>query len=323
MTDTMSSRRPDEVMLSVRDLVVEFELKDGARVKAVSGVSFDVRRGETLGIVGESGCGKTTVGKALVQLTRPASGSVLFSGHELTEARGDGLRRLRRRIQMVFQDPVSSLNPRRRIRDIVREPLKVWKDPSDHIARVDEALRAVGLDPERVGNRLPHQLSGGQCQRVSIARALMYGAELLVCDESVSALDVSVQAQILNLLEDAKRDFGLTLVFIAHDLAVVRNISDRIAVMYLGRICEIGDAAKVFDQPKHPYTRALLAAVPVPDPTRAVQRPELVGEPPSPVAPPSGCRFRTRCTLATELCAAEAPALRSFGADHQVACHYA
>jgi peptide/nickel transport system ATP-binding protein len=315
--------RDGDSMLRVENLVVEFPAGRGQRVQAVSDLSFDVVRGETLGLVGESGCGKTTTGRAILQLPPPSGGSVLFEGRDLTRLRAEELRRTRPRLQMIFQDPVSSLNPRRRVRDIVREPLRVWnKDSPDGSARVDAMLEAVGLDPNRVGDRLPSQLSGGQCQRVSIARALMYGAELLVCDEPVSALDVSVQAQILNLLEATKANFGLTLVFIAHDLAVVKNISDRVAVMYLGKLCEIGSPSEIYANPQHPYTAALMAAVPVPDPEVEPIPLPITGELPSPLDPPSGCRFRTRCPRAQALCGQQEPVVRAMADGHYVACHF-
>jgi peptide/nickel transport system ATP-binding protein len=309
-------------LLEVRDLVVEFPMRGGRRVHAVSGVSFDVRRGETLGIVGESGCGKSSVARALLQAPPPTSGTVRFDGRDLTRLRGGELRQLRSRLQMVFQDPISSLNPRRRVTDIVAEPLDIWGDAEGRRTRVEKALSDVGLDPRAVADRRPHELSGGQCQRVSLARALVRNPDLIVCDEIVSALDVSVQAQILNLLEDAKERYRLTLVFIAHDLAVVKLVSHRVAVMYLGKICEIGSAEDVYAAPAHPYTAALIAAVPEPDPAVARRRAPLAGELPSPVDPPSGCRFRTRCPRAQRRCAEEEPMPREIGAGHLVACHF-
>ncbi|GGS49726.1 ABC transporter ATP-binding protein [Planobispora rosea] len=312
-------RPPEEVVLRVEDLVVEFPAGRGRSVHAVSGVSFDVARGETLGIVGESGCGKSTTARALMQLPPPLRGSVRLDGVELTALRGEALRRTRRRLQMVFQDPISSLNPRRRVRDIVAEGPRVWGAGAD---RVDEMLTAVGLDPATAATRRPHEFSGGQCQRVSIARALVLDPEVVICDEPVSALDVSVQAQILALLEELKERYRLTLVFIAHDLAVVKNVSDRILVMYLGKVCELASGDTLVGRPAHPYTRALLASIPrgglgLPPADRLIS-----GEPPSPVTPPSGCRFRTRCPVATPLCAAEEPVMRRIGADHWVACHH-
>jgi peptide/nickel transport system ATP-binding protein len=315
-----------DVVLQLRDLVVEFPVGGGKIVHAVSGISLEVRRGETLGLVGESGCGKSTTGRAIMQLPRPTSGSVVFDGRDLTTLSHRELRELRPKLQMIFQDPISSLNPRRRIPDIVGDPLVVWGRGDERARVVPEVLAAVGLDPEQVADRRPHQFSGGQCQRVSIARALVLDPEVLICDEPVSALDVSVQAQILNLLEDMKRRYGLTLVFIAHDLGVVRNISDRVAVMYLGRIVEIGPKDQVYAAPAHPYTRALLSAVPLPDPAteRSRERITLLGDPPSPASPPPGCTFHPRCLKAQEICRTEAPSLGNTvpGATRQVACHF-
>jgi peptide/nickel transport system ATP-binding protein len=318
-----------EPLLSVRDLVVEFPAGRGRVVHAVSGVDLDVHRGETLGLVGESGCGKSSLGSAVLQLPRPTSGSVRFDGQELTTLKGKELRALRRRFQMIFQDPISSLNPRRKVFDIVAEPLAIAKAAGDRRAKVNDLLEAVGLDPAS-GERQPHQFSGGQCQRVSIARSLVLEPELLICDEPVSALDVSVQAQILNLLEDMKARYGLTMLFIAHDLAVVKNISDRVAVMYLGRIVELADAESLYREPRHPYTAALLAAIPVAEPRASAASGEaeqlgseaLHGELPSPLDPPSGCRFRTRCPRADDICAAEVPALIELSPGHRVACHH-
>ena len=267
--------RPD-ILLRVEDLVVEFPAGRGRTVHAVSGISFDVARGETLGIVGESGCGKSTTGRAVMQLPRPSSGSVRLAADELTTMGGERMRGVRRRLQMIFQDPISSLNPRRRVRDVVGEGLRLWgvEDHRVGTGRVDEVLQAVGLDPQVVGSRRPHEFSGGQCQRICIARAMLLDPELVICDEPVSALDVSVQAQILNLLEDLKQRYGLTLVFIAHDLAVVKSISDRIMVMYLGKTCELASSGTLFAQPAHPYTRALLGSIPG-QRARGVDAPEL------------------------------------------------
>ena len=319
-------RNDSDVLLRVEDLVVEFPVgHTGLKVHAVSGISFDVRRGETLGVVGESGCGKSSTGKALMQLPRPTSGSVVFEGRELTSLKPDEMRRARTRMQMIFQDPVSSLNPRRKVRDIVREPLAIWKrgDKAEQLAKVDSLLEEVGIDPQRAAESQAHQFSGGQCQRISIARSLVLDPTLIICDEPVSALDVSVQAQVLNLLEDLKLKHGLTLLFIAHDLAVVKNISDRVAVMYLGRLCEVGDPDVLYAQPAHPYTSALLSAIPVPDPSvRPDARQTLGGEIPSPLSPPSGCRFRTRCPLADEQCRDEVPEMRKVAEDQFVACHH-
>ena len=310
-------------LLSVENLTVEYAV-GGKALFAVSGVSLDVARGETLGLVGESGCGKSTLGRAVLQLRRPTAGRVTFDGTELTELDGEALRLMRRRLQLIFQDPIASLNPRRSIGDIVAEPLVISgvKDRGERERRVREVLAAVGLDAEGVMDRLPHEFSGGQCQRICIARALILEPELVICDEPVSALDVSIRAQILNLLEDMKRRYGLTLLFIAHDLAVVKAVSDRIAVMYLGRLCEVGPTEQLFARPAHPYTALLLEAIPVPDPTVKPAVNVAVGEPPSPLAPPSGCRFRTRCPRADAICAAEVPELREIAAVQFAACHH-
>jgi peptide/nickel transport system ATP-binding protein len=316
---TAHLRDEAEVVLRVQDLFVEFPAGRGRKVHAVSGVSFDVARGETLGIVGESGCGKSTTARALMQLPAPLRGSVRLDGVELTGLRGETLRATRRRLQMIFQDPISSLNPRRRVRDIVAEGPRVWGTGKD---KVDEMLEAVGLDPATAADRRPHEFSGGQCQRICIARALVLEPEVVICDEPVSALDVSVQAQILGLLEDLKERYRLTLVFIAHDLAVVKNISDRVLVMYLGKVCELADGETLVNRPAHPYTRALLASIPggrltLPRADRLIK-----GEPPSPVAPPSGCRFRTRCPRAEARCAEEEPIMRPVADGQWVACHF-
>jgi peptide/nickel transport system ATP-binding protein len=313
-----------ETLLNVQDLVVEFPAARGKKVHAVSGISFALQKGETLGLVGESGCGKSTTARAVMQLPQPTSGSVNLAGQELIRASSSALRKARRQFQMIFQDPIASLNPPRQVKDIVEAPLIVAGelDAGQRQAKVEEILRAVGLDPATAMDLRPHEFSGGQCQRISIARALILEPDLLTCDEPVSALDVSIQAQILNLLEDMKQAMGLTMLFISHDLAVVKNISNRVAVMYLGRICEIADSKALYASPKHPYTRALLSAIPEPDPERVVKKVALEpGEFPSPIDPPSGCRFRTRCPLATERCAAETPALRRIEPGQQVACH--
>ena len=319
-TTPSASRDP---LLSVENLVVEYPL-GGKTVHAVSGVSLQVARGETLGLVGESGCGKSTLGRAVLQLRKPVSGRVLFDGYELTTMQGDALRRMRRRVQLIFQDPIASLNPRRRIGDIVAEPLVISgvKDPEQRRQRVGDVLSAVGLDPALVIDRLPHEFSGGQCQRICIARALVLNPDFVICDEPVSALDVSIRAQILNLLEEMKARYGLTLLFIAHDLAVVKAVSDRVAVMYLGRLCEVGPSAQLFAQPAHPYTALLIEAIPVPDPDVRPTESVAIGEPPSPIAPPSGCRFRTRCPRADARCAAEVPELRLIAPEQFVACHH-
>jgi peptide/nickel transport system ATP-binding protein len=315
----------DDILLRVENLVMEFPVgRTGLKVNAVSGISFDVRKGETLGIVGESGCGKSTTGRAIMQLPRPTSGSVLFEGRELTQLSGDVMREARTRMQMIFQDPISSLNPRRKVRDIVGEPLNIWKRGSkeEQSKRVDAVLEEVGIDPQRAAESQPHQFSGGQCQRISIARSLVLDPSLIICDEPVSALDVSVQAQVLNLLEDLKVQHGLTLVFIAHDLAVVKNISDRVMVMYLGKVCEVASSDDLYRAPAHPYTNVLLNAIPVPDPEVEAMKVSIEGEPPSPVLPPSGCRFNTRCPNVQDRCRTEEPQMREIMPSHFVACHY-
>ncbi|HEY7483830.1 MAG TPA: dipeptide ABC transporter ATP-binding protein [Streptosporangiaceae bacterium] len=333
-------------MLAVKDLVKHFPLTQGivfkheiGQVKAVDGVSFELAKGETLGLVGESGCGKTTLAKLLMAVERPTSGSVLFEGRDIFALSRAELRRLRRRVQMVLQDPYTSLNPRMTVGDIVGEPYAIHPEVAprgDRRAKVRELLELVGLDPDHAV-RYPHQFSGGQRQRIGIARALALRPDVIVCDEPVSALDVSVQAQVMNLLAELQREFGLSYLFIAHDLAVVRHISDRVAVMYLGKIVEIGTEDEIYDHPTHPYTQALLSAVPVPFPTAAREQIVLEGDVPSPISPPSGCRFRTRCWKATDLCAAEEPALvtrddssssrppalRARPAAHPSACHFA
>jgi peptide/nickel transport system ATP-binding protein len=324
-TGTAHLRDADDVLLRVEDMVVDFPAAGGKKVSAVAGVSFDVAQGETLGLVGESGCGKSTAARAAMQLPPPTSGRVLFEGRDLTDVHGESLRALRPRIQIVFQDPISSLNPRRRVADIVGAPLKIWKRGSANERRavVDQALEAVGLDPSVARDKRPHEFSGGQCQRICIARALVLDPKLVICDEPVSALDVSVQAQILNLLEDLKERYGLTLVFITHDLAVVKNVSDRVAVMYLGKVCELAGPDQLYASPAHPYTAALLSAIPVPDPSVTAASTGLVpGDLPSPVSPPSGCRFRTRCPRAEERCALEEPRVRQVAEGQFVACHF-
>ena len=323
---TAHLRPPEDVLLRVEDLVVEFPVgRSGLKVNAVTKVSLDVKPGETLGLVGESGCGKSTTGKAIMQLPRPNSGKVLFDGHDMMELRGDQLRETRTRMKMIFQDPISSLNPRRKVEDIIGEGLRIWKIGSEEEQqqKIDEAMLAVGLDPALQRGRRPFQFSGGQCQRISIARAVVTDPKLIICDEPVSALDVSVQAQILNLLEDMKARYGLTLIFIAHDLAVVKNVSDRVVVMYLGKICEVSPPDQLYKQPAHPYTAGLLASIPVPDPSvKPEERVALAGEIPSPVAPPSGCRFRTRCPKAEDVCAAEEPQIQPVAPGQFVACHF-
>ncbi len=314
---------PNAPLLAVKDLRVEFT-KGRDTVHAVSGVSLELREGETLGLVGESGCGKSTAGRAIAQVIKATAGSITLGGVELTKCRGSQLRRERTRMQMIFQDPISSLNPRRRVRDIVAEPLDIWHSArgAERTRIVNQMLEAVGLDPALVGPCYPRQFSGGQCQRISIARALVMKPKVLVCDEIVSALDVSIQAQILNLVEDLKAAHGLTVLFIAHDLAVVKNVSDRVAVMYLGKLCEVAPSDTLYREPQHPYTNALLRAAVEPDPDAPRTHAPLQGEPPSPLRPPSGCRFRTRCPNAQELCATTEPELREVGDGHRVACHF-
>ena len=315
--------RPDDSILSVEDLVVEYPTNAGT-VHAVSGISFDLTSRETLGLVGESGCGKSSAGRAIMQLPSPTSGSVSLGLVELTGLGEDKLRRVRSKMQMIFQDPISSLNPRRKIHDIVAEPIRIWegRKVADEHERVRKALTSVGLDPDIVWDRRPHEMSGGQCQRVCIARTLVLEPQVVICDEPVSALDVSVQAQILNLLEDMKEAYDLSLVFIAHDLAVVKNISDRVMVMYLGKSCEVAPSDALYRQPMHPYTRVLLASIPEPDPDAPEADVQVTGELPSPLDPPSGCRFRTRCPRADDVCANEEPELRELAPNHYVACHH-
>jgi peptide/nickel transport system ATP-binding protein len=312
------------MVLRAENVNVEFNLGDKKVVRAVSGVSIDIAKGETLAVVGESGCGKSSLGKALLQLPKPTSGSVFLNGTDITALKGEKLRAVRPQMQMIFQDPISSLDPRMTVRKIIEQPLTVWSDLDEQgrSERVNELLNSVGLDPTVVGSRRPYEFSGGQCQRISIARALALNPSMLICDEPVSALDVSVQAQILNLLQDMKDKFALTMMFISHDLGVVKTVSDRVMVMYLGKVCEIANPDTLYKSPRHHYTHALVGSVPVADPTKKSRRAAIQGEPPSPMDPPSGCRFRTRCPAATELCAAEEPQLREMGGGNYVACHH-
>lgn len=314
-----------DTVLTVDDLVVDFPVGRHQKVHAVSGVSFTLYAGETLGIVGESGCGKSTAGRAVMQLPRPTSGSVILDGVELTGLGAADLRHVRSQMTMIMQDPIASLNPRRPVRRLVTEGLHIWGNRDrtrlDELAR--QALTSVGLDPGMVWNRLPGELSGGQCQRVCIARAMLLQPKLLICDEPVSSLDVSVQAQILNLLEQTKTEFGLSMIFIAHNMAVVKNISDRVMVMYLGRACEIAPSGDLENTSRHPYSRLLFASIPDYELHRTTSDlPVVEGDLPSPLAPPSGCRFRTRCPLATDRCAEEQPRMREVAENHLVACHH-
>jgi oligopeptide transport system ATP-binding protein len=319
-------------LLRVEDLAVHFSIAMGGLLrrryrplKAVDGISFEVRAGETLGIVGESGCGKSTLGRAVLRLIEPTAGRVVWLGTDLAALDAERLRRQRRAMQIVFQDPLAALDPRMTVGDIIAEPL-VTHEPGlvkDKVrARVQDMLAKTGLSPQMV-NRYPHEFSGGQCQRIGIARAMILRPQLIVCDEPVSALDVSIQAQIVNLLMRLQRELGLALLFISHDLAVVRHISHRILVLYLGRTMELADRDALYRAPRHPYTKALISAVPIPDPRRERRKPRIVlaGELPSPLAPPSGCVFRTRCPLAIDRCAREVPPIEQIAPDHQVACH--
>jgi peptide/nickel transport system ATP-binding protein len=319
----MTSQTP---LLQVKDLVHEFRT-DGGTVHAVSGVSFDVWPGETLGIVGETGSGKSTLARSILQAPRPISGQVLFRGADLVTLRGARLLQARRHLQMVFQDPFGSLDPKWRVRDLVEEPLIAYKtgDRNTRRRRVDEVLELVGLDPAGHGGRRPRELSGGQAQRVAIARAVALSPALIICDEAVSSLDVLIQAQVLNLFERLRAELGLSYLFIAHDLALVKQVSDRVAVMYLGKLCEVGPGETVYRQPLHPYTRALLDSVPAAETSARATGPAhrtIRGEPPSPIHPPSGCRFRTRCPRAGQRCAEEVPPMRELADGHFAACHF-
>ncbi|MFT4259380.1 ABC transporter ATP-binding protein [Microbacterium sp.] len=314
--------RGDAAVLSVEDLEVEYHTDRGS-FKAVAGVSFDLLQGETLGIVGESGCGKSTTGRAVLRLDPIAGGRVRYREESIDEASPARMRELRRDMQMIFQDPVSSLNPRRSVKDVVMEGLAIDGVPKkQRDAQAPELLTQVGLPSERFADMLPRQLSGGQAQRVAIGRALAVRPGLLICDEPVSALDVSVQAQVLNLLEDLKKAYDLTIVFIAHDLGVVRSFSDKVLVMYLGKTCEFGDSVEVYERPAHPYTRGLLDSVPSPESEGGFAGPALTGDIPSPLNPPSGCRFRARCPIAQDRCATEEPEMREVRPGQFAACHY-
>jgi oligopeptide transport system ATP-binding protein len=319
-------------LLEVRDLVKHFPIKTGVifdheigRVRAVDGVTLTVREGETLGLVGESGSGKSTLGRSILQLIPPTSGSVRFDGQEIVGLRGNEMQSIRREMQMIFQDPYASLNPRQRVGQIIGTPLRIHGLASgDTLKRqVNELLERVGLGPEHY-NRFPHEFSGGQRQRIGIARALALRPKLIIADEPVSALDVSIQAQIINLLEDLQGEFKLTYLFVAHDLGVIRHVSDRIAVMYLGKIVEVGPAEEVYARPIHPYTLSLLSALPIPDPRANAERDQIVleGDIPSPANPPAACRFHTRCPYATEICSQEEPQLLHYGNGHWAACHH-
>ncbi|HZQ35882.1 MAG TPA: dipeptide ABC transporter ATP-binding protein [Dehalococcoidia bacterium] len=328
---TTSTAGVGDVLVTVSDLRVYFPVTAGlifqrkvADVKAVDGVNFAIKKGETLGLVGESGCGKSTTGRAILQLYRPTTGSINFDGHELTKMKSGELRRFRRRMQMIFQDPYASLNPRMSVGSIISEPLAIHNLAKGKARkdRVQELLRVVGLNPY-YANRYPHEFSGGQRQRIGIARALAVEPQFIVADEPVSALDVSIQAQIINLMEDLQNEYNLTYLFIAHDLSVVRHISDRVAVMYLGRIAELADRNELYENPLHPYTKALLSAVPVPDPSVEAKRERIIltGDVPSPLRPPPGCNFHTRCPIAIEECRERIPEFREIVPDHFVACH--
>jgi oligopeptide transport system ATP-binding protein len=318
-----------ETLLQVRDLTKHFEMKRGffwgekAKVHAVDGVSFDLIRGETLGLVGESGCGKSTTGRLILRLIEPTAGAIRFESADILQASKKEMRALRQRMQIIFQDPYSSLNPRMTVEQIVGEGIvihKLCQTRAERRERVADLLQKVGLSPEQM-NRYPHEFSGGQRQRVGIARALAVNPKLIIADEPISALDVSIQAQVINLLEDLQEQFNLTYLFIAHDLRVVEHISDRVAVMYLGQIAELSDSSELYAKPLHPYTQALLSAIPIPDPTTKRQRIILEGDPPSVINPPSGCRFHTRCHKRFERCDKEVPALREVSPQHWVACH--
>ncbi len=330
MTDNGASKK--EVILQVSNLKKYFPITSGiviqrhvGDVKAVDDISFHVYRGETLGLVGESGCGKSTTGRTVLQLYRPTAGSVLFEGIELSTLKGEDLRKMRRKMQMIFQDPYASLNPRMTVGRIISEPLQVHRvmtDNKERQERVEYLMEKVGLNPYFI-NRYPHEFSGGQRQRIGIARALALDPDLIVADEPISALDVSIQAQVVNLMEELQKELGLTYLFIAHDLSMVRHICDRVAVMYLGKIVEVAETEELYTNPLHPYTQALLSAVPVPDPVVEQQRKRIIlkGDVPSPINPPKGCNFNTRCPVAVDVCFGEDPVLKEVKPEHWVACY--
>jgi len=326
----MTAGTENNILLRVENLKMYFPITRGivfqrkiGDIKAVDGISFWIRRGETLGLVGESGCGKSTTGRAILQLYRPTAGDVYFEGQNLCKMKGEALRRMRRKMQMIFQDPYASLNPRMTVGSIIGEPLEVHNilKGKAQRERVQELLRVVGLNPYFI-NRYPHEFSGGQRQRIGVARALAVNPSFIVCDEPISALDVSIQAQIINLLEELQEQFGLTYLFIAHDLSVVRHISDRVAVMYLGKIMELTDRTTLYNNPVHPYTQALLSAVPIPDPAVEEKRRRIIleGDVPSPANPPKGCNFSTRCPVVMDICREQEPEFKDIGGEHWVAC---